>query len=69
MSFKHKTDVSAAKEQSEEPNVTTLIVELTSGAIAGLAKDTLEDIVREFRDVFAMRDTVNWERRIKCIIT
>ena len=72
MSFKHKTDVvpdgaenlstkqndvTAAKEQSTEPDDTNLIVELTSGAIAGSAKDTLGAIVREFRDVFAVRDS------------
>ncbi|MEL7181406.1 MAG: reverse transcriptase domain-containing protein, partial [Pseudomonadota bacterium] len=72
VSFKHKTDVvpdraenlsshlndvTPAKELSEEPDDTTLIVGLTSGAIAGPAKDTLEDIVRDFRDVFAVRDS------------
>ena len=67
-SLKHKTDVgpdgaekrsskqedvSATQEQSEEPDDITHIVELTSGIIAGSARGNLEDIIREFRDVFA----------------
>ena len=50
-------DVSATQEQSEEPHDNTHIVELTSGNIAGSARCNLEDIIREFRDVFAVRDS------------
>ena len=72
VSLKHKTDVgpdgaekrstkeddvSATQKQSEKPDDTTHIVKLTSGNIAGSAKDNLEDIVREFRDVLAVRDS------------
>ena len=72
LSLKHKTDggpdgaekrstkqddVSAMQKQSEEPDDPTRIVELTSGIIASSARGNLEDIVREFRDVFAVRDS------------
>ena len=49
--------MSATQEQSEEPDDTTHIAELTSGNIAGSARDNLEDNVREFKDVFAVRDS------------